>query len=616
MTDEHGVRHPEVEGPGGDDSRNLGSGLDDYAGLARLLDAVLDDAQSEATDDAFMEEALRRFALVRSGLYDGPGARPAPAERDEARSAPGIEGRARRDRASGARVIETRGKREAPFSTYTQRGHSELEQELFNVIEAVRSNSHTTPDFDNAQVLLTMIVTQARVCGIFTAEAAAYIESAKNRRHAGHLGDADRYARNALKISQAHEFRRSTILSYIELGMLSGDDGYLDHAAALAEPEDIELNARLSYAYARSKSQFDLLGAVAHIVQSEIMYEAAGDSYGLARAKAGLGAYLRLLGNFKAARRHLEEALELTRRGGFRRVEGYVLLDLGDIHRVTGREYEARLLLTSAKDLFSTLGHIGGRARALVGLALLEVRARKGGAAGVAYAEEACSLYERIDNVVGRGVSASTALALRCMGGALRDLDADEDKVTRAERLQRAGQCLDDAIAAYRALENRDGEALCLVGKAKLVARSDTPKAALPLAMQALDILAEMPGRFWQGTDGNVIEGFHSWCYRDTVTIALECQDYKGAQAALLAGEVDKELRELRAELVRLGGELGEAVHQLVLVELMMHSPAHEPNLGVAPPLHPKSVNDETRQRVLQKIESLDPHIAQRLRSN
>jgi tetratricopeptide (TPR) repeat protein len=117
--------------------------------------------------------------------------------------------------------------------------------------------------------------------------------------------------------------------------------------------------------------------------------------------------------------------------------------------------------------LFSAIGLESGKAHSLVGLALLEMRCGQPEVT-VPYGFEAYHLFQQSAILASRQRSAFTALALRCLGGCLRDCG----------RFEEAGSYLDKAIEMYQVLGHCDGVALSLAAKARLVDLSATPREA------------------------------------------------------------------------------------------------------------------------------------------
>jgi tetratricopeptide (TPR) repeat protein len=563
---------------------------------AALLETAFDEGleDEDEADDAFVKEARLR---LRRQTLDEPWTKASRPALDE----PARHRLGRQSLDGGS----------APWMYSGSADFGELERQLFNAIVAVRNDDHTTFDLDVSLKLLEKIRTQAITHRVDSVIAAIEVETAKVLRHTGHLKEAAARGSLAIEISEREGWRRTCILAHFELGMLfsgndeSATDRHYSAAEAMVREGDVDLRARLTYGRARAaRKRADLRGAIGLIERSISLYERSDDPFGLARARARLGSYLRLRGDFPRATDQLDLALTMARRSGFKRVEALALLDLGHIYRLARRDDSAHAVLTSAKVLFSEIGHSAGRAHALIGLAVLEQRGGDHERA-VASAKEALILYRERDIRACRATSAPTAFALRTLGECWRDAGKDP---------RMAEQYLNGAIDAYRLLDNRDGVALSLAAKATLLARSpEKIRDALTFAMEAVDGLADMPGRFWQGVDNTALRGNHSWCFDAAVSIALTCDAEPEQWKAINTAASDKRLRELRLSLGATEGPLGDAVRELCLVELMMRPPAHDPDLGFVPAERGGLV--ARREELLDRVHDLSPSAATDLRA-
>jgi len=206
--------------------------------IAALLRAAFDDGPEDQPDDAFIAEARHRRR--RHSLHEGS------------------------DRWM--------------YSLSSQ--SSELEQQLFQAIMAVRNDDHTTFDLDESLKLLDKIRAQAVTYQVDTAIAAIEVETAKVLRHTGHLKESAAHGAHAVEISEREGLRRTFILAHFELGMLfsgNGDaatDQHYSAAEALVREGDVDLRARLMYGRARAaRKRADLREAIRLVENSICLYE-------------------------------------------------------------------------------------------------------------------------------------------------------------------------------------------------------------------------------------------------------------------------------------------------------------------------------------------------------
>jgi tetratricopeptide (TPR) repeat protein len=471
-----------------------------------------------------------------------------------------------------------------PSSSLDAPGRMDIEHELASQIRTVSNDHHRACNLAAGKMLLDEVIERAEREELPKVLAQACVEMGTNRRHAGCRSEAEMWAVRAVRLSsQVTLDRRDLILALNELGMVtcrSDFDWHFKQAQLLLEDGDTDLRARLDYGLARSAwKRGECLPAIEKLRDCLEQYAELPDTYGVARANARLGMYLRLRGEFPEAVTHLESAFTVAREYGFVRIEANALVDLGHLDTARGNTEEARTKLNKARRLYETMGHPAGRANALSALANVE-RQEGNLARAIDWAKEACDLSQKQDAEDGQRVSPGTALALRRWGECLYESGTPEKAVGP----------LDQARRAYRRLGNPDGEALTLATKARILKDHDHDKTgSLNAAMYALDLISEMPGRFWQGTDMDLVTGRHSWCYETVADIAQACGDRRAVWKATNAAELDRNLRELRRGLLR-GNEgvkpvdreeVKGIVRRVLDVELAIRPPAFDPLPGI-----------------------------------
>ncbi|MEA2534794.1 MAG: hypothetical protein QOJ93_2605 [Actinomycetota bacterium] len=472
----------------------------------------------------------------------------------------------------------------APSTTLDAPGRMDIEEELASQIRTVSNDHHRACNLAAGKLLLDEVIERAQLEELPKVLAQACVEMGTNRRHAGCRSEAEDWAVRAVGLSsQVTLDRRDLILALNELGMVtcrSDFDWHFKQAQLLLEDGDTDLRARLDYGLARSAwKRGECLPAIEKLRDCLEQYAELPDTYGVARANARLGMYLRLRGEFPDALTHLESAFAVAREYGFVRIEANALVDLGHLDTARGNTEEARAKLNKARRLYETMGHPAGLANSLSALANVE-RQEGNLERATDWAKEACDLSQKQDAEDGQRVSPGTALALRRWGECLYDSGTPEKAVGP----------LDQARRAYRQLRNPDGEALTLATKARILKDHHHDKTgSLHAAMYALDLISEMPGRFWQGTDMDLVTGRHSWCYETAADIAQSCGDRRAVWKATNAAELDRNLRELRRGLLR-GNEGVKAgdrekvkgiVRQVLDVELAIRPPAFDPLPGI-----------------------------------
>jgi tetratricopeptide (TPR) repeat protein len=460
----------------------------------------------------------------------------------------------------------------------------DIEHELDSQLRTVRNDHHRTCNLAAGKMLLDDVIERAQLEELPKALAQACVEMGTNRRHAGCRSEAEEWAVRGVRLSsQVTLDRRDLILALFELGMVtcrSDFDWHFKQAQLLLEDGDTDLMARLDYGLARSAwKRGECLPAIEKLRECLAQYVRLSDTYGVARANARLGMYLRLRGEFTEALAHLQRAIEVAWQYGFVRIEATALVDLGHLDTARGRTVEAREKLNKARRLYETMGHPAGRANALSALANVE-RQEGNLTRATVWAKEACDLCQQQDAEDDQRVSPGTALALRRWGECLYESGTPEEAVGPLDQAQRA----------YRRLGNPDGEALTLVTKARILKDHHHDKRkSLEAAMHALDLISEMPGRFWQGTDVDLVTGRHSWCYETAADIAQACGNRRAVWRATNAAELDRNLRELRRSLLR-GNEGVKPVHReevkgivrrVLDVELAIRPPAFDPLPGI-----------------------------------
>ena len=129
--------------------------------------------------------------------------------------------------------------------------------------------------------------------------------------------------------------------------------------------------------------------------------ERAGDQFGQAHARHGLGVASLRLGRHDAARGHLEQAISLFRQLGDRARLARSQIFLGTTFGQQGRHAEARRQTGGALVLYRDIGHLAGQAHALSNLGWHSVQLADYQVA-LDFCQQALGLHRQIDNLLGQ----------------------------------------------------------------------------------------------------------------------------------------------------------------------------------------------------------------------
>jgi len=239
----------------------------------------------------------------------------------------------------------------------------------------------------------------------------------------------------------------------------------------------------------------------------------------------------------------------MARQYGFRRLEACCLGDIGTISRLN-QHPDADSQLRDAFRLFSEAGDTLGTAHVCGTLGALR---RLQGSLDEAEMLNRAALAIYVE----RGYVSGEALARRRLAQGLRDGGHYEAARVEFER----------AIDIYRGLGHRDGQALAKAGLAKLVRTTTGPKRAMPLALEAVELLGEMGGEFSRGSERADFSRLHSWCYSLAFLCAAESEDVKTALkiASIVAADVSGS--KMRHQLAGMPGPVGQLVARIIQTE-------------------------------------------------
>lgn len=189
--------------------------------------------------------------------------------------------------------------------------------------------------------------------------------------------------------------------------------------------------------------------------------ERAGDRYGQAHARHGLGVACLRLGRCDDARAHLERAITLFRQAGDQAQLARSQIFLGTALGEQGRYAEARRQTGQALALYQNIGHLAGQAHALSNLGWHSVQLTNYQAA-LDFCQQALGLHRQTDNLLGQAHTwdylgylrdhlGQHADAIACYRRALRLLTEVGDRSEEAGVLTRLGdahRATGDRIAA------------------------------------------------------------------------------------------------------------------------------------------------------------------------
>jgi len=203
-----------------------------------------------------------------------------------------------------------------------------------------------------------------------------------------------------------------------------------------------------------------------------------GDRLGEANALTDLGDVRRLMGDYPAAVRGLEQALDIYRDLGDQLGQANALIDLGDVWRLMGDYPAAVGALEQALDIYRDLGDRLGQANALIDLGNL--RRLTGDPQGAAQVnEQALDVYRDLGNRLGQ------ANVLNYLGD-VRMLTGDYPGAVRA---------LEQALDIFRDLGSRFGQANALNNLGDVRRLTGDPQGAAQAHEQALDIYRDLGSR-------------------------------------------------------------------------------------------------------------------------
>lgn len=411
------------------------------------------------------------------------------------------------------------------------------------------------------------VIEEARRLGLVSPLVEGLVNLAHLRHHAGDWTAAEQLGLEAIELAEqirdADTLARAHLQVALTLFHLERDPvAHLDEAEALVDRLAPATVASLKYTQAKiAHARSDIEVARVLLTGAVDLADAADELYMQCRARARLGSLERLCGNLDRAERHLTVGLELAKASGYQRLHASCLLDLGMVSLKRDDTERAVAYLRDALRRFSELGHVLGMAYASSALGTV---ARLRGALDEAEVLQLCPLAVYVQT----GHACGKALAHRRLGSVMRD----------AGRYEEGQRHLEAARDIYRNLESLDGEAVSLAALAKLVRARSGAKEALPLALEAVDKLGEMAGRFCQGGAQEQFSRLHSWCFSLAFLCAAESGD---AQAALhVASVVQADRAGKRARLRLLNSEdpaIRKIVRKIVSCELGLHGSADEP---------------------------------------
>jgi predicted ATPase/DNA-binding SARP family transcriptional activator len=200
----------------------------------------------------------------------------------------------------------------------------------------------------------------------------------------------------------------------------------------------------------------DLEGAMRDIEESLVLFRAIGDERAIAHALGRLGNLATALGEFAQARDLLEECLAIRRRIGDSRGTGLAQGNLGNLAIAEGDLARAQALLDDSATAFGRRGDMWGYGSALGNLASLALAKGDVGEAGRLLEESLVAI-----RITGRA---------RWIAWTLVQLAAVARLDGQSERSASLGA---DALAIFRRLGDRDGEAACLTPGMPGSARKD-----------------------------------------------------------------------------------------------------------------------------------------------
>jgi tetratricopeptide (TPR) repeat protein/transcriptional regulator with XRE-family HTH domain len=213
-----------------------------------------------------------------------------------------------------------------------------------------------------------------------------------------------------------------------------------------------------------------------------------GDRVGQANALNDLGVVRRQTGEYPAAARALEQALDIYRDLGDRLGQANAHSDLGVVRRMTGDYQAAAQAQELALSIYRDLGDRQGQANALNGLG--KVRRHTGDYQAAAQAQElALSIYRDLGDRFGQ---ANALLFLGAVRGQMDDYPA-------------AAQALEQALGIYRDLGDRQGQANALNFLGDVRQMTGDYLAAAQLQEQALGIFRDLGDRLGQANALNAL---------------------------------------------------------------------------------------------------------------
>lgn len=454
---------------------------------------------------------------------------------------------------------------------------------------------------DQVTAQLREVADEAEKLTLVAPLAEALIAMADIRHHAGDWTGAWELGRRAMACAERMGDTDALVRAQLEVALAMSrlgqePDKELRQAAAHLDGLAPGTAALVKYIHAKiADERSDLERTRVLLTEALGLADAAQERRLLCRVHIRLGYLDRLAGDLDSAEEHSAAGLEIAEDCGFRRLQAYGLLDLGMVSLKRGEDDKAFVHLLGALRLFSDIGHVTGTAHAS---SALSAQMRLRGELDEAEVLQRCALavYIQSRNVCGQ------ALAHRRLGQILRD-DGRYDE----------GQGhLESAIELYRQLESLDGEALSLAALAKLMRARFKPARALPLALEAIDKLGEMSGRFCQGSGRAQFSRLHSWCYSFAFLCAAESEDAAAALRVAAAVVADREGKRAREEL--LGSDDAELRHigrQIVSCELSLLGSADEP-IG-HPATHAEALR-LTLHRLFEQLQDANANIADSFR--
>jgi tetratricopeptide (TPR) repeat protein len=480
--------------------------------------------------------------------------------------------------------------------------------DFYTRINQARLDLHRHFRPTRTEKVLTDVAEMAARAGDDLAVDSAILELAAVARYQHHLAQARALGTEALERFTLHQNRAGVAAAHLELAKIdlaaeSDPEPHLNLAERAVFDVTHEIEARIGYVRARAALRQGELSQAGRLLRRALALVENPEhcAYYRARYLAQLGLVERLRGA-EIAREYLQDAKALAEKGGFLRVKAACLLDLGQIalkHRNYTLAYDQ---LAEAAALFVQVDDQLGAAHACSALGAVW---RKTGQ--VDKAIEALQLG--LDTFVAREHLAGEALAHRLRAQCYADLL--DGQVGRGQEPSRdyaelAFEEIELAIEQFAGLKNRDGQAVALATKGRLLYQTTGAAAALGPAMAAVELLGQVRGQFCQGVERLEFCRLHGWVFGFAMLCAAENKDVTKALrvAAIVRAETLGGVA--RQAFATVPGVLGETLR-----EILEHEQALRPSASDA--IHLTVSVSELRKKRDRLIAALDRELVDAL---